>query len=319
MPHSAELIASDNTADTGVFTEPLISEIRALGVGEILYQEADPRAWVYRVDEGAIAVFERRIGRPANIVEMAGKGDFIGLGCLKHHRDNARAAVKSIVSLVHKAQFDVLAQCSPELRHKQDDAVKRDFEYGRELANDRGRSAPVERVAAFLIAVSRHNSNEGRDPAIISDSLKSGVVIGLLNLDFNALERSLIKLQRMGVIETSTAGSLYLKDIKAIERIADGALQGMEAAFDGMPTGAAIGPRPRGWSTPSSLRPPAARSEAISPNSWIGGLREATWLAFVIGGLSAISLGLAVMFFFINSEKRPEIETPPLGRQVTYV
>jgi CRP/FNR family transcriptional regulator len=237
------MLVGDDATGTRPLTQPLASEFRVFGVGDYLFKEGEPRTFVYRVKKGGVAVFERRIGRSASIIEMAGQGDYVGVGCLEHYRDNARAVVESTVSFVPRAEFAQLAERDPKLRQKQVDAIRRDFEYGKVLANDRGRSTPVECVAAFLVAVSRQNVHEGRNPTIVSDSLKCGIVNSLLDLDINTLERALLELQGMGLVKQCPAVGLHLNDIEALERIADGDHQGMEAAFEGGAAGAVIGPR----------------------------------------------------------------------------
>ena len=265
-------------------TWPSSSELRVLGVGDYLFKEAEPRKYIYRVEKGVVAVFERRIGRPANIVEMAGQGDYVALGSLEHHRDNARAVVESIVAFLPRSQFAQLAEGDPKLGQKQDEALERDFEYGKLLANDRGQSTPVERVAAFLMAISRQNAHEGRNPTIVSDTLKCGIVASLLDLDIETLASALLKLQDIGLVEQYPGAGLRLKEIEALERMADGDLQDIGAtAFQSMPAGAVIAPQL------------TAISGAVDFGSWRQELREAIWLVSVVGGLSAISVGTAVM------------------------
>jgi CRP/FNR family transcriptional regulator, anaerobic regulatory protein len=299
MAQFVEVLAEDDTTDNSLsrpFTPPLAPELRALGVGDYLFKEAESRSCVYRVENGIVVVFERRIGRPANIIVMAGRGDYVGLGCLEQHRDSARAVVDSIVSLVPRSEFALLVERDPKLRQNQDDAINRDFEFGKALANDRGRSAPIESVAAFLVAVSRQNAHEGRDPTVVSDSLKCGIVTNLLDMDISTLSRALLKLQGLGLVEQHPAAGLHLKDIVALERIADGDLQGMAATLDDFPGGAEIGSQPSSASTLSFLRQLAASSGAIYPSSSRGELPEAAWLVSVIGGLSVVGVGLAVIF-----------------------
>ena len=246
MIQCVEVLAGDNTTDTRPLTRALASEFRVLGAGDYLFMEAEPRTYVCRVEMGGVAVFDRRIGRSAGIIEMAGKGDYVGLGCLEHFRNNARAAVESTVRFMPRTEFALLAERDPKLSQKQDDAIKKDFEYGKVLANDRGRSTPIECVAAFLVVVSRQNVHEGRDPTIISDSLKCGIVTSLLDLDIDTLERALLELQNMGLVEQYPTVGLRLRDIEALERVADGDHQGMGAASGDIAAGAAIGPRPYG-------------------------------------------------------------------------
>ena len=85
-----------------------------------------------------------------------------------------------------------------------------------------GPLTPVECVAAFLIAISRQNSNEGRDPAIVSDSIKCDFVTSSLGIDINTLGQALVELERMDLVEQDPSTGLRLTDINALERIADG-------------------------------------------------------------------------------------------------
>jgi CRP/FNR family transcriptional regulator, anaerobic regulatory protein len=213
-------------------------EFRVLGRGEYLYREADPRTCVYRVEKGVVAVFERYVGEPASTIEIVGRGDYFGLGSLERHRDNARAVVESVISVVSTRDFALLAERDPKLGQKQDDAIAKDFESGKMLANDRGLSAPIERVAAFLIAVSRLNANEGRDPRIVSDSLKCGTVTTLLDIDMHRLGRALVRLQAIGAVEQYSEGRLYLRDLESLEHIASGDFQHMHGTDDAMPAAA---------------------------------------------------------------------------------
>ena len=297
MAQSAEVLTpADTTAKSASAALTAPSELCVLAVGDYLYKEAQPRTHVYRVEKGVLAVFERRIDRPANIIEMAGRGDYVGLGCLQQHRDNARAVVDSIVSFVPRAEFDRLAEGDLKVRQKQDKAIQRDFEFGKMLARDRGRSAPVECVAAFLTAVSRQNAHEGRDPTVLTDTLKSGIVTSLLDVDEKTLTHALVELQGMGLVEQHPIADLHLKDIAALERVADGVLQSTQGAFEEQDANAVFGARPNSARWLPALRHSAAHSEASNPSSWQGELRESVWLVSVIVGLSVVGVGLAVMF-----------------------
>jgi hypothetical protein len=87
-------------------------------------------------------------------------------------------------------------------------------------APKRGADEPLMRVAALLVSISRNNSYEGRDPALVPDTLTSGFVADLLGLDIDALATLLVELQRQGLIESNQAATLRLKDIAGLERLA---------------------------------------------------------------------------------------------------
>ena len=213
--------ASDHTAG-----QPLAnggaSELTLLEVGDYLYREQETRACIYRVDKGVIAVFEKHIGRPAGKIELAGRGDYIGLGCLEEYNDNARAVVDSVVRRVPRAEFNGVTEHDAKVRRKQAEAISREFEYRKEILSNRRHSTPTERVAAFLIAASRQNAYEGRDPTVISDSLKCGIVASLLDLELEALAEALLELETVALVAQHPLRGLHLNNIEALERFSNG-------------------------------------------------------------------------------------------------
>jgi CRP-like cAMP-binding protein len=200
-----------------------LPDVRVIAAGEYIYREAEPRLCVYRVDRGAIAVFQRRLAQRGSNIQIAGPNDYLGLGCLRHHRDNARALVESVIRPIPGDECARLARHDAELRRKQDEAIERDFEYGKELARNRGKANPVECVATFLIALSTQNGYEGRDQQVITDSLDGTVVTGLLGIDENTLGCTLAELQAMNLVERYPPASLRIKNIEALRRVANGA------------------------------------------------------------------------------------------------
>ena len=83
------------------------------------------------------------------------------------------------------------------------------------------RSQPIERVAAFLVAVSRNNSYEGRDPNAVPDFLSSGFVADLFGLGIDQLADVLSRLANLGVVQPSKVAGLLITDLAALERLAD--------------------------------------------------------------------------------------------------
>ena len=80
---------------------------------------------------------------------------------------------------------------------------------------------PLSRVAALLMSISRNNGYEGRDPHVLPDTLTSGFVADLLGLDIASLAGVLVDLRRRGLIDSDPSSALRLKDLAALEALAD--------------------------------------------------------------------------------------------------
>lgn len=189
--------------------------------GGLLFREGDPRTHAFMVESGAICVYARRPTSTFSI-EFAHPGDLVGPGYLAQHIFNARAVVESRLICLSSSEVDEMAKSDARLRDKLADAIEVEFAYVRETLANSGRQRPIERLASFLIAASRYGTHEGRDPTIISDSLKCGVVASYLALDLDELGRLLLELERRQLIEHRPPHGLVIKDLAGLDRLASG-------------------------------------------------------------------------------------------------
>ena len=96
-----------------------------------------------------------------------------------------------------------------------------EFELRRKSLVRCGARRPIERMASLLLAISRNNSYEGRDPNSIPDALTSGFIADLLGVSVSLLADLLVELDGHGLVEASPAHGLRLVDIGGLERLAD--------------------------------------------------------------------------------------------------
>lgn len=94
-------------------------------------------------------------------------------------------------------------------------------EEGRAKVRPARADGSTARVAALLAAISQNNVYEGRDPAIIPDSLTSGFVADLLGLSISALADALVQLERLGLIAQAEGGTLKLLDRPGLDKLSD--------------------------------------------------------------------------------------------------
>jgi len=154
----------------------------------------------------------------------------------------------------------------------QDDSINVEFERKKQRIIER--SDPLVRVAAFLIAISRQNEHEGRDAAIICDSLKCGAAAGILGLDHDVLSRALVALERRGLVEPADADRFVLRDIDGLERLVDQKHEEAES---------------------SRRAEPFDLLSAQDSRWWLSELRELIWLFLSLAGLSIVCVGVGAI------------------------
>ena len=194
----------------------------SLKTGQCLYQEGDLRTHVYRVEQGVVAVYEKHIGRPNHTTEIVGRGDFVGLGCSERYVNSAIAIEPSLLTCLDEREFATLAKCDLALQEQHRNAIHRQFERHKASMLDRYPSTSVQALAAFLVSISRQNVHEGRNAAIVTDSLKCGAIADLLGFDIDTLGRALLDLKNNGLIQEGSNGQLHLLGLERLERLADG-------------------------------------------------------------------------------------------------
>jgi len=195
-------------------------ELLTLRPGETLFREGDTRSHVYRVEQGALCLFKSRADGTQDIFEFAFPGDLVGLGYLDSHVSGAQAAVATSLICLSRTALDPSAERNARSRARLTAAIEREVTFLRESLLRSGHPNPLERVAALFVTLSRFNAYEGREPTMITDSLKCGVVAGYLNMSVDELAAQLSEMEARGLIEPCAKG-LRLKDLDGLEKIAD--------------------------------------------------------------------------------------------------
>ena len=199
-----------------------VNATRTLAAGEILFQTGDTKDGVYRVESGVICVYEPCWTGERTIVDFAFSGDIVGLGFLDTHAVTARALVESHVAcLSASAAKDIVAK-DPRAEARLADAIERELDARRDQLSDAGRMRPVERIAALLVNLSCSNRYEGHDPSLITDSWDCGTIADMLDLGVEELAATLVELEKRGLVKTEPLAGLRLKNIAALEALADG-------------------------------------------------------------------------------------------------
>jgi CRP/FNR family transcriptional regulator, anaerobic regulatory protein len=193
----------------------------ALAAGELLFREGEARTQAYRIESGAICLFSTRADGANEILKFAFPGDVVGLGYLDRHAASAQAAMDTTLCPMPRTAIESAAEARSHtlLPPTFDGASPDDEPLLRQDAVE-----PVQRVVALFVTLSRHNGYEGRDPNVITDSLKCGTVAGHLDMSLDVLAEQLAELEARGLVEPCDEG-LRLLDLEELERLADGPLQ----------------------------------------------------------------------------------------------
>ena len=172
------------------------------------------------METGTICVYEPRWNGHRAVIRFAFPGDLVGLGFLERHACTARATVEARVTCLPHTFMESLVAGNPKAEAELKQTVEREFELRKNSLVQSGRRNPVERVAAFLLAVSQINKREGRDANVVGTSWQCALVADQLELSIDLLARMLVEFEKRGLIKWCPSGDLRLKDLATLEGLA---------------------------------------------------------------------------------------------------
>jgi CRP/FNR family transcriptional regulator, anaerobic regulatory protein len=208
--------SSEHERVPGFLGDDPVRELR----DEILFQPGERKRHLYLIEVGSIALYQKRIGRPQDVVEFAFTGDVVGFGFLENHIHWAQALGETRVRCLPLSALDHIVQDDERAARRYGEALRREFEFRRDELIGSYRK-PANRLAAFFLALSQLNKNEGRDPYMITDSLECGTVAGCVALDLDALGRALVELEKAGLIKRCPPQGLRLTNLVGLGQLAN--------------------------------------------------------------------------------------------------
>lgn len=210
---------------TGLEASLAHAPLRRIEAKEFLFVEGDAPSHVYLVETGAIALYRMLADGRRQVVGFAYPGDIVGLGADQEYRMNAQAVKPSRVRCFSAAVLRRSAATDPVLGFKLYEAMARELAATRDLMLTTGQRSAIERVAAFLMALSRRNERNGQDPAAFELPMTRTDIGDFLGLTIETVSRTFTKLKLMHLIELPHSNEVRLLDLEELQGLADGCEQ----------------------------------------------------------------------------------------------
>jgi CRP-like cAMP-binding protein len=198
------------------------ASLRRVEAKELLYAEGDAISHVYRIETGAIALFKVLADGRRQVMGFAYPGDLIGLGVEDEHAMNAQAVKATRVRCLPVSSVRQSAAMDPTLGFKLYEALARELSATRDLMLTTGHRSAVERVAGFLLAFSRRNERNGKDPTTFELPMTRTDIGDFLGLTIETVSRTSTKLKLSGLIELRPCSEVKLLDVEELAGLADG-------------------------------------------------------------------------------------------------
>jgi CRP/FNR family transcriptional regulator len=195
---------------------------RPLAAKEHLFCEGDKATHVYRVEAGHICIYRTMSDGRRQVIDFAYPGDVIGLGAIGEHAVNALASVKTLVRCLPVTTLTDLAQADPRLGMKLYEAISRELLAARELLFTVSQRTASERLASFLLGLSRRNARRSENPGEIVLPMTRSDIADFLGLTIETVSRTFTKFRNDGLIDLEQCILVTILDAAGLEALATG-------------------------------------------------------------------------------------------------
>lgn len=195
---------------------------RTYDAREHIFREGDLATHVYKVEAGHVCVYRMVADGRRQVMDFAYPGDIIGLGALGSHGANAQATTKTRIRCIPLSSLHEIVRHDQSIGLKLYEAISQELQATRELLFTVSQRTAAERVAAFLVALSRRNERRGEDAHEVVLPMTRADIADYLGLTIETVSRTFTRFRTEGMIELEQCILVTLKDLPALAALADG-------------------------------------------------------------------------------------------------
>jgi CRP/FNR family transcriptional regulator, nitrogen fixation regulation protein len=205
MPHRSDAM-----------TAKPVGVARVLGKGEEVFAEGDAAEFFYKVVSGTVRTYKLLNDGRRQIDAFHLAGDIFGLETGEEHRFSADAVDAAKIVAFRRRRFETLAHDDPELGDQVMSSMMRSLERAHDHMMLLGRKTAQEKVASFLLDMSRRVSKGDR----FDLPMQRTDIADHLGLTIETVSRTLTQFAREGLIKLAAASrSVVLCDKDALRRL----------------------------------------------------------------------------------------------------
>ena len=204
-------------------TERLLSgPVRTYDAKEHSFRDGDAVSHVYQVEIGHVCIYKMMSDGRRQVIDFAYPGDLIGLGAMAEHAANAQATTRTRVRCMTLASFRQVMRDDATLGVKLYEALSRELLASRELLFTVSQRTATERLAGFLLALSRRNARNGEDAHEFVLPMTRNDIADFLGLTIETVSRTFTKFRTEGLIELAQSVLVTIVDDEALAQLAEG-------------------------------------------------------------------------------------------------
>lgn len=187
-----------------------------------IFNEGDVAAHMYSLTIGTVKLYKLLPDGRRQITAFLFPGDFFGLAVGGNYAYTAEALSPVVLCRFPRRKLDGLLEDVPRIEKRLLGLAIDELAAAHDQMLLLGRKTAREKVASFLLMISRRAERRGMAPSPISLPMGRSDIADYLGLTIETVSRTLTQLKRDGTIALPDAGHAILRDIPALRRLAEG-------------------------------------------------------------------------------------------------
>lgn len=190
--------------------------------GEGLFDEGEPAGYVYSVTAGAMKLYKLLPDGRRQVTGFLYPGDFLGLAAQDLYAYSAEAVTHAMLCRFPRKRLEELFERFPKMERRLLGMAGHELVAAQEQMLLLGRKTAKEKIASFLLSLSRRAVQRGQPGNPISLPMSRNDIGDFLGLTTETVSRSFTLLKTSGLISLKPGGKVELTDRDALEEVAEG-------------------------------------------------------------------------------------------------
>ncbi|MBC6404760.1 MAG: cyclic nucleotide-binding domain-containing protein [Rhodospirillales bacterium] len=189
--------------------------------GQTIFDEGEPSQHLFNVTDGTVKIYKLLADGRRQITGFLFSGDFLGLASEATYTYSAEAVTTTKLCCFRHGQLDELLQRSPQMERRLLAIAGHELAEAQEQMLLLGRKTAKERVASFLLLLSRRAKQTGRSEDPVHVPMNRTDIADYLGLTTETVSRTFTKLKLEGLIRLLPKSMVALADRQQLSDIAE--------------------------------------------------------------------------------------------------